>query len=326
MNRRRVIVLLGVLVCFMVGGLVASRSPWVRGWFVTDSIDDREVAKLAGATLEVERAADATTGWPQWRGPLRDGRAPAGPFRTDWDKVPPQKLWQTPCGGGYSSLAVVGNKVFTQDRRNGQERVICLNAADGKLLWDYVYPAEPAGFDANYNGGPRATPTVQGNALYCVGGAGKCLCLEVPPDGSPPALRWQHDLLSEFNAKMTNWGIASSPLVEGDLVIVQTGGKDGSVVAFDKTTGEVRWRASDEVAAYSSPMAATVGGRRVILALTGKSLLAINLDGTIGDRFSWAPSTMPTSQLRWSWTSTSSFPRRTVRAAPSCASSARMRA
>jgi outer membrane protein assembly factor BamB len=124
--------------------------------------------------------------------------------------------------------------------------------------------------------------------VYTVGGAGKLLCLESPSASAAPTIRWQHDLLAEFDAQIPQWGVACSPLLEGDLVIVQPGGKSGSVVAFDKTTGEVRWRAGNNPSGYSSPIAATIGGQRAIFALTSNALLAISLDGKVTDSYPWA--------------------------------------
>jgi outer membrane protein assembly factor BamB len=128
---------------------------------------------------------------------------------------------------------------------------------------------------------------VEGNSIYAVGGAGKLVCLETTPASATPALRWEHDLLVEFDTKMPQWGVVSSPLIEGNLVVVQPGGKNGSVVAFDKTSGEVRWKAGKSPSGYSSPMAATIGGQRAIFVLTSNALLAIGIDGRINDSFSW---------------------------------------
>jgi outer membrane protein assembly factor BamB len=288
MRRRRVVLILGIVASVALGGFLAYQSPWLRGLLAKDSEDPVEISKLAGTKLEVTSVAESTTGWPQWRGPLRDGRAPATPFRIDWDKRPPTLLWSAPCGGGFSSLAVVNGKVYTQDRHGGNERVICLNAPDGKQVWEYSYPADSAGKDSNYASGPRATPTVDGNLIYTVGGAGKFICLELPLAGANPTLRWQHDLLAEFDAKMPQWGVACSPLIEGNLAIVQPGGKNGSVVAFDKVSGEVRWTAGKSASGYSSPVAATIGGQRAIFALTSNALIVIGIDGKINDSFTWA--------------------------------------
>jgi len=288
MRRPKAALILALLLCIALVGFLAYRSPWVRSIFTKDTVDTAELSKLAETKFELPAVAEPSTGWPQWRGPFRDGRAPAGPLRTDWDNRPPKLVWRAPCGGGFSSLAVVNGQVYTQDRQGGNERVFCLNAENGKQLWEYSYPSEPAGEDRNYSSGPRATPTVQGNLVYVVSGAGLFLCLEAPQGNPTPKVVWQHNLLSEFDAQMPKWGVASSPLIEGDLAIVQPGGKNGSVVAFDKTSGEIRWRAGTNPSGYSSPIAATIGGQRTVFALTGNALLAIGLGGLINDSFPWA--------------------------------------
>jgi outer membrane protein assembly factor BamB len=287
MRTRRVVVLLGILAGLGVGVYVASQSAWVRSWWARDVENTAEMGKLADKQLLVQPTADPTAGWFQWRGPTRDGRAPAGAFRTDWSINPPKLLWSTPCGGGYSSCAVVNGRLYTQDRQDPQERIICLDAETGRLLWEYSYPADYSGTDRTYAIGPRATPTVQGDQLVAVGAAGKLLCLKL--DGNnPPTLLWEHDLLAEFDARIPRWGVACSPLIEGDLVIVQTGGKRGSVVAFDKTSGQLRWSAGTNPSGYSSPVAATIGPHRMILALTGDALLAIRAsDGQVTDSYEW---------------------------------------
>ncbi len=289
MRTRPVLLVLGIAAILGIGGYLAYRSPLVRSWFARDSENAAEIAKLSEKKLEIAPVADTATGWPQWRGPTRDGRAPAGAFRTDWDKSPPKLLWTAPCGGGYSSCSVVGGKLYTQDRKDANERVVCLNVENGQPIWEFTYPTEQAGKDRTYAIGPRATPTVVGNLVYAVGGAGKLLCLEAPAaPAEQPSVRWQHDLLAEFDASIPQWGVACSPLIEGDLVIVQPGGKGGSVVAFDKSTGEMRWTAGKNASGYSSPVAATVAGRRMVFAFTGDALLAIRaVDGKVTDSFDW---------------------------------------
>jgi outer membrane protein assembly factor BamB len=287
MANRKVVLVLGLVVLIAGAGFLAYRSQWVRNLFARDVENPVEMSKLAGTKLEVTAVAESTSGWPQWRGPMRDGRAPASPFRSDWDKRPPTLLWSTPCGQGFSSAVVVNGKVYSQDRRGGNERVVCLNASDGKLLWEHSYPCDLAGMDTNFSSGPRATPAVQGDLLYAVGGAGTFLCLEIPSGSATPKLRWQHNLLQEFDAKIPQWGVACSPLIEGNLAIVQPGGKNGSVAAFDKSTGELVWKAGNKPSGYSSPVAATIGGNRAIFAMTSNALLSIGLDGKIEDSYSW---------------------------------------
>jgi outer membrane protein assembly factor BamB len=293
MRIRRVLLVAAIVGTLGAAGYLAWRSPWVRAWFARDSENPIEIARLAEKKLDQPPVSAAATGWPQWRGPLRDGRAPAGPLRTNWDEKPPAKLWQAACGGGYGSCAVVDGRLFVQDRKGEDERVLCLDAANGNLLWEYGYPSEQAGRDRSYAIGPRATPTISGDRLYCVGGAGKLLCLKLSTaPGAKPTLAWEHDLLAEFNASLPQWGVACSPLIEDDLVVVQPGGEKSSVVALDKNTGAHRWSAGDNPPSYSSPVAATIGGRRMIFAFTSNALLAIRAeDGKVTGSYSWR--TMP---------------------------------
>lgn len=287
---RPALLVIGLLLILGIGGFAAYKSLWVRSlFFGREAENPVEMEKLVGAKLAVAPAAEADVGWPQWRGPMRDGRAPAGPLRTDWDKNLPKPVWSAPCGGGFSSLAVVGGRVYTQDRQGNDERVICLDANTGQPVWQHTYAADYSGTDRSYATGPRATPTVAGNRVYAVGAAGKCVCLEPPAAaGGSPRVVWEHDLIGEFGAKVPQWGVACSPLADGDLVIVQPGGRGGSVVAFDRETGAVRWKAGTNPAGYSSPIAATVGGVRVVYAFTGDALLCVRAaDGEVMGTYPW---------------------------------------
>lgn len=283
---------------FGVAGVLATTSflvwykwSWILAKFARDSENAAEVAKLANANLAPPPVADVATGWPHWRGPTRDGRAPAGPFRTDWDASPPKLLWSAESGGGYSSCSVVGGRVYVQDRHEGHEHVRCLNADNGLTEWEYRYPADYSGTDGSYATGPRGTPTVHEGRVYTLGGAGKLLCLEAPAvHGGQPVVHWQHDLMPDFEAEIPKWGFASSPLLVGDLVVVHAGGKKGCVVAFDRTTGEQRWAVGSNPPGYSSPIAVNIGGQPTIFSFVGDALLAIRTDGTVTDTYRWKTS------------------------------------
>ena len=287
MKARALVLVLGLTVVLGIGGYAAWRSPWVRSWFARDSEDPAELDRAAKAALPNDEPPDPAGGSPQWRGASRKGVAPAGTFRTDWDKTPPKELWRVPVGGGYGSCSVVGGKLYVQDKQGDTERVVCLDAETGKTVWEYAYDAPQAGKDSTYAIGPRATPTVQGSWVFTVGGSGKLLALETA--GTAVKVRWEHDLLSEFGAPLPQWGVACSPLVLGDLVIVQPGGKDAAVVAFDKTSGEVRWKSGSNGPGYSSPVAAPIGGQETVFAFMGDALLAVRpTDGKVTGSFKWA--------------------------------------
>ncbi len=282
MSTRRTLLLLGVVAIPCIGAYVAFR----KGWFARDTEDAGEIAKLADKKLDQQPPAETNSGWFQWRGPTRDGRAPAGPLRTDWDKTPPKRLWKSNCGGGFSSCTVVGGNVYTQDRQGGNERIICLNAEDGNLLWEFSYPADYTGID--YSSGPRATPTVEGDKLWAVGGTGELVCLHLPRESGEKVLKvWSKNMPREFEAPIPKWGVACSPLIVGDMVVVLPGGKKGAVVALDKQTGDVRWASGSNPPGYSSAVLGTVAGQPTIFAFLGDALLAVRTDGTITDSYPW---------------------------------------
>jgi hypothetical protein len=276
---------IGIVGVLGVTAFLLYQSGQFARWFASDTENMVELKRLREEPPELAPPAVADAGWPQWLGPLRDGRAPAGPLRTDWDKNPPKELWSAPLGGGYSSTAVVGGRVYTQDREDRNERVHCLDAANGSTVWSFEYPANQAGLDRNFATGPRATPSVDGSRVYTVGGAGKLLCLEAA--GNVPKVVWEHDLLEEFGAVLPTWGVACSPLIDGDQVIVIVGGPGAAVVAFDKLSGAVRWKAGTNPAGYSSPVAATIHGVRVIFAFTGNMLLCLRSDGMLMGTYGW---------------------------------------
>ncbi len=287
MKLRPVLLGTGVLAVLAVGGFAMWKSPWLRAFLVPDSVNQAEIDRAAAAPLQNAPPPDASAGSPQWRGASRQGIAPAGSFRTDWDKNPPKELWRVPIGGGFGSCSVVGGRLYVQDRQDDQDRVVCLDTASGKTLWSHAYDARPAGSDGNYANGPRATPTVAGNWVFIVGGDGQLLALEA--SGDKVSVKWRHDLLAEFDAPMPQWGVAGSPLVAGELVIVQPGGKNGAVVAFDRNTGTVKWKAGANPPSYSSPVLASVGGQETLFAFMGDELLAVRLtDGKVTGRYPWA--------------------------------------
>ncbi|AWM36901.1 outer membrane biogenesis protein BamB [Gemmata obscuriglobus] len=287
MKARAILLVAGVAAVIAVGVFVAARSPWVQSLFARNSEDPAEIERATNAALTNHKPADTATGYPQWRGAGHAGVAPAGSFRTDWDKSPPKQLWRTPIGGGYGSCAVVGGRLYVQDRQGENERVVCLDAETGRLVWEHTYPSGQAGKDRTYAIGPRATPTVAGSWVFTVGGAGKLLALEI--EGDRPQVRWEHDLITEFNADLPQWGVACSPLLLGEMVVVQPGGNGAAVVAFDRASGAVKWRAGSNPPGYSSPVAASIGGLEVIFAFLGDALLAVRAaDGKVMSEFKWA--------------------------------------
>ena len=239
--------------------------------------------KLEQADLSTSTQEPNLTGrWPQWRGPERDGWSRETGLLTKWPASGPEQLWQAPASVGYSNLAIAGGKAITLLQDDKDEAVVCWNAATGQELWRFKYPAryiDPQG------SGPRSTPSIDGDRVYTVGASGMMHCLKLA-NGD---MVWRHDLAEEFHGPMPRWGVSFSPLVEGDLVFANPGGPNGnSIVAFNKTTGDVAWKNLDDPPAYSSPVAATIEGKRQIIFFTQTGLVSVSpQDGSLLWRFPW---------------------------------------
>lgn len=209
--------------------------------------------------------------WPQWLGPDRNGSSPETGLSTDWPKEGPKVLWKAPGGDGYSSVAVAAGRAFTLVQRGDDELAIALDAVSGKELW--ATRSGPAYLN-KFGNGPRSTPAIDRGFVYVQSVTGPLLCLEADSG----KVVWQHDLLKELGAKNIRWGLSASPLIEGDLVVVVPGAKGAGVAAFHKKDGRLAWKSGDDKAAYASPVAVTVGGRRQVIFFTAAGLLAVAVD------------------------------------------------
>ena len=211
--------------------------------------------------------------WPQWRGPARDGVWRETGIVEAFDGLEIPVRWRVPIGSGYSGPSVANGRVYVTDRLakpKQVERVHCFAWETGELIWSYTYDCE---YRINYVAGPRATVTVHNGLAYALGAMGHLHCF----NAATGALKWKRDLNSEYNIAMPTWGIASAPIVEGSNVIVQAGGTPGAcIVAFDRETGVEKWKALDDKASYSAPIAITQGSRRVLVCRTAESIVGLN--------------------------------------------------
>lgn len=216
----------------------------------------------------------AALDWPQFRGVNRDGVSAETDLPRSWPAEGPRVVWKRAIGEGYSGISVVGDRLYTMDSDGTAEYVLALEAGSGKEVWRV--PAGPKLIDSMGNG-PRTTPTLDGGTVYAMGSHGRLLALKAA-DG---AKIWEVDLPQAFAAKRPNWGYSGSPLIDGDLLILEVGGKDGrGVVAFEKATGKVRWGALDGDPAYSSPVMMTIGGIKqyVVPRRAGSQTVALRPD------------------------------------------------
>ncbi len=205
--------------------------------------------------------------WPEFRGPDRDARSLAPKILTDWSSHPPQQLWKIPVGPGWSSFAVAGRMLFTQEQRGPKEAVVCYDADSGKEIWKTEMDArleDPMG-----GPGPRATPTLANGALYTTGSTGVFLRLN-PITGE---VVWKKDLMQVASSKLPMWGFTSSPLVIGPVVIVCGGdSEEKGLLAFDTASGELRWSAPCSINSYSSPQRNNLLGEDSVVMLSSSGL------------------------------------------------------
>jgi outer membrane protein assembly factor BamB len=217
--------------------------------------------------------------WPGFRGPHRDGIIPGVRIETDWSRSKPVEVWRRPVGPGWSSFAVHGDLLYTQEQRGEDEVVACYNATTGKPVWTHRDAARF--WESNAGAGPRGTPTLANGRVYAFGATGIVNVL----DARDGAVVWTRNAASDTGAKLPEWGFASSPLVLDDEVIVAASGK---LAAYDLATGKPRWFGPEGGWGYSSPHLATIGGVAQIVLLNGAGAISVApADGTLLWKHEW---------------------------------------
>ena len=224
----------------------------------------------AGTAMSGQRPP---SGWPGLWGPARNGAVASTSVPKGF-----KELWRKPAAGGYSEVISAGDRAFTLDMRDGADFAVAIDGRSGRELWRTRIGDTYRGHDGSHDG-PISTPSIDGNELFVVGPHGHLVALSAT-DGKE---RWRHDLAKEFGATAPVYGFGTSPLIEGSLVIVQIGGeKSGGLMAFDRATGTRAWHAPHaKNASYSSPVAATIGGRRQIVAVADRVFAVDPKDGTL---------------------------------------------
>jgi outer membrane protein assembly factor BamB len=226
----------------------------------------RKLAFLAVSLFALSLPALASD-WPQWRGPDRTDVSKETGLLKSWPDKGPHLLWTfRDAGVGYFGPAIVGDRLYSMGADDQNEYVFVLDVKSGQKVWSCEIGKR---FKNGYGDGPRATPTVDGDRLYALGGQGSLVCVDVKSGKKIWSLSMQKDLGGQM---MSGWGYTESPLVDGDKLICAPGGDNGMLAAVDKNTGKVLWRSKDltDPASYSSLLVADVSGTRQYLVLTGR--------------------------------------------------------
>ncbi len=224
--------------------------------------------------------------WPDWRGTNRDAVwTETGILeKFDFEQIPVK--WSVEIGSGYSGPTVAKGKVYVTDRiekPDQQERVLCFDELSGEQVWEYKYDCEYSG--VGYPAGPRASVVINNGKAYSLGTMGHLFCF----DAATGEVLWKKDLNTEYEVVMPIWGVAATPLIVDDNLIVHvSGSNNASIVAFNKNNGEEIWRNLDDRAGYSAPIFIEKDGKRVVVNWTEHSLSGLNPDtGEMYWRFPW---------------------------------------
>ncbi|HJR58678.1 MAG TPA: PQQ-binding-like beta-propeller repeat protein [Vicinamibacterales bacterium] len=225
------------------------------------------IAALSLSAIVSNRTLDD---WPQWRGVNRDGKSAERGLLKSWPQGGPPRAWQVSGGGtGYSSFAVAHGRLYTMGARERTEFVMAFDAATGKKIWER---ANGQRFTNDMGDGPRGTPVVDGTQLYALGASGDLTSLEA----ATGKVAWTVNLLQKFGGRNIQWGLSESPLVLGDRILVNAGGRDASIVALKKTDGSELWRSQSDEAGYSSAMLHNVGGIPQAIFFTARRAVGVD--------------------------------------------------
>jgi outer membrane protein assembly factor BamB len=210
--------------------------------------------------------------WPQWRGPNRDGISKETGLLKQWPENGPPLVWKASgAGNGYSTMSFSQGRMFTMGLRGDKEFVIAFDVATGKEVWATAHGSR---FDNDRGNGPRGTPTIDGDKLYALGGAGDLSSLDVKTG----KVIWTKNVLKDFGASNIKWGISESPLIIGNRLLVNPGGPEASIVALNKTNGAVLWKSQSEAAGYSSGIPMQVNGKTQVVFFTATRAVGLDLN------------------------------------------------
>ncbi len=252
---------------------------------------------------DVADIRDRKTGsdWPAFLGPTGDSKSPETGIRTSWPEAGPPVVWQKDIGEGYGAPTVAKGRLFLFDRHDDQARLTCMKSETGEELWRFEYATDYEDI-FKFSNGPRTCPVIDDERVYIFGVEGWLHCLST----SGGQLLWKLNTKQQFNVVQNFFGVGSTPVIEGDLLIVPVGGSPPNdfedvyaagtqiqtsstgIVAFDKHTGEIVYKSIDELAGYGSPVLATINGRRWGFLFARGGLVGFNpATGAVDFHYPW---------------------------------------
>lgn len=264
-----VVVCCSVFMVLRTGGLTAEFNNDLH-WRWSKTPEQALLAQASEAPASANAPATTSTenGWSGFRGPQRDGTVHGIRIKTDWSASPPVELWRRPIGPAWSSFAVQNGRFYTQEQRGDEEVVSCYDVNTGKPIWRHSDNARF--YESNAGPGPRATPTLNNGRVYTQGATGIVNVL----DAATGDVVWARNAVNDTGAKVPGWGIAGSPLVVNDLVIVAAA---GNLVAYDLASGKTRWLGPPGGTGYSSPQLMTINGIQQIVLLRSTGIMSVSL-------------------------------------------------
>ena len=227
------------------------------------------------ATVWAGGSSETEYTWPGWRGPSGDGKTAEDPWETT-TTIDGEIVWQVDVGEGFSSVAVAGGRGYTLGNAGGNDTIYCLNVKNGKILWEYSYPATSGQYP-----GPRATPAVAGEKLVVLSRNGDLFCF----DKSNGKILWRRDLVAEEGVRTPEWDLASSPVIRDDIIYLNVN-RAGMALGLDD--GRVIWATEEDRCGYASPVFLDIGGSVQVIMFGKDALHGVNPDdGDIIWSFPW---------------------------------------
>ncbi len=238
------------------------------------------------AVTYAESSQSSEMEWHQWRGPNRDGVSHETGLLTNWPEGGPKEVWRTSLGDGYSSVSISGGRAYTMYAEGEDEVVVCFDAKTGEEKWRYL---DDYRFKNRQGGdGPRSTPTVDCDTVYVFSAYGRLVAINALTGKE----LWHYDFTKAFESPIPQHGFSASPVVEGNLLLMEAGGKGNrAIIAFNKENGDIVWNTQDDPPAYSSPITVTIHNVRQAIFFTAEGLVSVSpRDGEVYWRYAWRTS------------------------------------